>query len=109
MKKKKPTRSRTVLRAARRGEAKLASMREKLAALEPGGSEEQPIGVASASVVEPRAESFRCLRCGEFLRCASHTSRNTSAGEALRVAQLTCRACGAPRTLYFRIEPRLPN
>lgn len=109
MKKKKPGRPRTVLRAAQRNAQKLAGMREKLAALEPGGSESDPIVVESASVIEPRAESFPCLRCGEFLRCVSHASRSSASGEALRVAQLACRACGAPRTLYFRIEARLPN
>lgn len=109
MKKKKPTRQRTALRAAQRSVQKLTGMREKLAALEPGGSESSPIVVESASVIEPRAEAHRCLRCGEFLRCASHGSRSSGAGETLREVALVCRACGAPRTLYFRIEQRLPN
>lgn len=109
MKKKKPTRQRTAQRAAQRSATKLTEMREKLAALEPGGSESNPIVVESASVIEPRAEAFRCLRCGEFLRCADHGSRNAGAGETLRVVELVCRACGAPRTLYFRVGQRLPN
>src|SRR5690349_21677666 len=109
MKKKRPTRARTMLRAARRSDAKLSTMREQLAKLEPGGSEGSPILVESASVVEPRAESFRCLRCEESMRCTSHTSRTSAAGDASRVAELTCRACGAKRMLYFRIEQPLPN
>jgi hypothetical protein len=107
--KKKKQRARTILRAARRSDAKLAAMREKLAALEPGGDETLPIVVESASVVEPRAESFRCLRCAESLRCTSHASLNDAAGDPLRVVDLTCRACGARRRLYFRIEQQLPN
>jgi hypothetical protein len=108
-KKKKPTRARTLQRAGRRSDAKLVAMREQLAKLEPGGSEDTPISVESASVIEPRAESFRCLRCEESMRCTSHTSRTNAAGDASRVAELTCRACGAKRVLYFRVEQRLPN
>ena len=61
--------------------------------------------VASASVIEPRAESFPCLRCGAHTRADSHES----VGEAERAVKLVCRACGAQRTLYFRSAPPLLN
>lgn len=105
--KKKPRnpRARTAARVVQRSEQKVQGLRHKLAELEPGGSRDLAIEVASASVIEPRAESFPCLRCGAHTRADSHES----VGEAERVVKLVCRACGAQRALYFRIAPPLLN
>jgi hypothetical protein len=108
-KKSRPTRSRTAQREAKRGEEKLYLLREKLAMLEPGGDEERPITVSSASVIEPRAESLPCLRCEQQMRVESHESRNSPRGGHVRVLELACKACGAERTVFFRVEQAVLN
>ena len=65
------SRSRTQRRRAERAAVKDAARRLKLASLEPGGTGERPISVASASVIEPRASSQPCVVCGESVRVAS--------------------------------------
>lgn len=107
-KKSRPTRPRTNQRAAKRGEDKLFVLREKLAQLEPGGSEENPITVSSASVIEPRAESLPCLRCEENVRVDSHETRPARGGH-VRVLELACKACGEERTVFFRVEQAVLN
>jgi hypothetical protein len=104
-KKARAPRTRTVARTLQRSDQKLQGLRHKLAELAPGGRDTQPIVVASASVIEPRAESYPCLRCGESTRVQNHDSH----GEAERVVQLVCRACGAERRLFFRISLPMLN
>ena len=91
-----------------RGNAKLVKDRERLARLEVGGSPDNPVNVVSASVVEAQAGSVPCPLCGEKLRVGEHTAE-TIHGVRLRVAHMACTQCGAPRSLYFRIAPPLPN
>lgn len=102
----KPKRSRTVRREQDREVEKLIEAREKLAKLEVGGTLQRPIEVQTASVIETRAVSFPCLRCEGALRVHEH--RAISAGHDLRghggrEVELACKACGAHRTLYFRV------
>jgi hypothetical protein len=87
---------------------KLAASRRKLVALEAGGSPERPAEVPSASVVEARAQSWPCPDCGGPLRCREHRAERHH-GELLRCAELECRACGAPLTLYFRLGQALAH
>ena len=87
---------------------KLAADREKLARLEPGGSPARPWTVESASLVEPRATGLPCLRCDSPVRAASHDAEDFD-GTPLRVVGTECKRCGARRTLYFAIQPPLPN
>lgn len=47
--------------------------RELLATLEPGGSPSRPIEVTSAAVIEPRATTTPCPRCGGWFRVHEHT------------------------------------
>lgn len=75
--------------------------RELLAALEPGGSPSRPIEVASASVIEPRATTIPCPRCGGQFRVHEHTRPVPH----LRKLEVGCRHCSTPRTLWFRIAP----
>jgi hypothetical protein len=105
---KKPVRPRTGRRAEERANAKLARDQERLAALEPGGDPSRPVAVESASQVEPHALALRCLRCGGGNRLDAHEAVSVE-GERLRVARLRCAQCGAPRALWFRLAPRLPN
>lgn len=92
---------------AREGE-KLARARERLAALEAGGSPERPIEVVSASVVEAHARSMRCPTCDASLRVEEHAA--VAHGEArLRVVTASCAQCGRRRAIWFRIAPALPS
>ena len=78
--------------------AKLADAKEKLARLEPGGEPSRPIEVPSASVIELRAESYRCARCDGELRVHEHR-----AGHGVREVELRCKGCGTRRVLWFRV------
>jgi hypothetical protein len=107
-KKKRPLRARNLRRALERDQDKLAAARRKLIALEAGGSPARPIEVASAAVIEARAESLPCPDCDGELRCQAHDAREHD-GELLRAVTLTCRRCGATLEQYFRIVPARPN
>jgi hypothetical protein len=96
---------RTARRVEERAARKLVRDREKLAALSPGGAKEHPIEVASAAVIEGRTESLPCPQCEGPYRIRDHRS----AGPGLRCVDVTCRQCGAPRTLWFRIALDEPN
>lgn len=96
---------RTARRARERDARKLVRDREKLAALSPGGAKERPIVVASAAVIEGRAGSLPCPQCEGQYRIRDHRS----AGSGVRCVDVTCRQCGAPRTLWFRIAVDEPN
>jgi uncharacterized protein with PIN domain len=99
-----PKRKRAVLREAAREAEKLLAAREKLAALEEGGSAARPIAVASASLVEPRALATRCLACEGALELVDH--RAVHHGSALvREVVARCRACGRARTQWLRVAP----
>lgn len=96
-------RSRTTRREADRAAEKLASARERLARLEPGGTPAHPIDVVTAAVVEPHARSLPCPRCGtQPTRIEDHEAREVE-GRRLRVVRILCPRCGAERAVYFRI------
>jgi hypothetical protein len=80
-------------------------VREQLAALLPGGDPGHAIAVASASVIEPRAATTPCPRCGGFYRILEHTRPVPG----LRKVDVACRHCSTPRMLWFRIVEREPN
>lgn len=96
---------RTARRAQERDARKRVRDREQLAALSPGGARERPIGVASAAVIEGRAGSMPCPQCEGRYRLREHRS----AGSGVRCVDVTCRQCGVPRTLWFRIVVDDPN
>jgi hypothetical protein len=73
--------------------------REQLAQLSPGGSREHPIAVASASVVEVRANALACPHCGGSYRLGEHVAP----ARGLRRVDVTCRQCSRPRSLWFRL------
>jgi ribosomal protein S27AE len=99
---KKPKRERTVRREAQRAAAALAADRERLFALEPGGSAEHPIRVDAVAVVEVRALTRPCPRCGADHRLHEHVAVTVN-GDRLREARLVCRQCGSRRSLWFRL------
>lgn len=104
-KKKRP---RNLRRALEREQDKLSAARRRLIKLEVGGSPERPVEVASAAVIEARAESLSCPDCAGELRTDSHEAREHE-GELLREVTLVCRRCAAALTQYFRIVPIRPN
>jgi hypothetical protein len=99
---KKPKRDRTVRREASRRAVSLARDNERLFTLESGGSPERPIAVTSAPVVESRARTTLCPRCGGQHQVEEHAAV-TVAGVRLREARLVCRQCGSRRSLWFRL------
>lgn len=99
---KKPKRARTIRREAQRAAADLVAKRERLFELEAGGSPERPIDVDAASVVETRARSVRCPRCGGEHRVVEHAAVVVQ-GSRLREARLLCHQCGSRRSLWFRL------
>src|SRR5690349_22506774 len=100
MSKKKPARpERTERRERERAARGLVKDRERLAALEAGGSAERPIEVPSPSVIDSRVRSLRCPQCaGEY---AVDDHQSPSAG--LRKVAVTCRICHVSRALWFRL------
>lgn len=111
-----PKSPRTVARAAQRAEEKTAEARQKLWFLERGGSPARPIEVESAAVIETRATSTPCPRCGGELRVKEHAAKvldergnetTSDKGVALRVLDLACFQCGTRQRAYFRVASRL--
>jgi hypothetical protein len=78
---------------------------ERLTALSPGGSARWAIAVASASVIEGRAASMPCPRCGGEYRIHEHTRPFPG----VRRVDVSCRHCSTPRALWFKIVSREPN
>jgi hypothetical protein len=92
-------RKRTEQRERARAMRKLVRDREKLAALSVGGSEDRPIQVTSASVVEVRVRHLSCPQCeGEY-----KVKEHRSPASGIRSVDVTCQMCGVSRTLWFRI------
>jgi hypothetical protein len=79
----------------------LAQARRQLLELEPGGSRSRPLEVASASVIEPKAESALCPRCNGHFEVAT---QEVHIDARLREAKVACRFCGEHRSLWFRIN-----
>lgn len=80
-------------------------VRERLAALLPGGSRDRPIELGSAAVIEPRVGSMNCPHCGSTYRIDEHER----AASGVRRVDVTCRRCAAPRSIWFRLVPVEPN
>jgi len=79
--------------------------REQLALLSRGGSRELPIAVASAAVIEVRANALACPCCGGSYRLGEHVAP----ARGLRRVDVTCRQCSRARSLWFRIDARELN
>ena len=105
---KKTPRARTLSRLFARKQDKLIDDRERLAALEAGGSAERPIELEAASLLVMRAESVTCLRCDGALRYVEDRVVAVWA-ELSRGATLECRQCGKQREVWFRIRGRTLN
>ena len=96
---------RTARRVADRDARRLVRTREKLAHLVAGGSEDHPITVSTAAVIEGRARAMPCPQCEGELEVKDHRS----SGDGMRPVDVKCRQCGTPRTLWFRIVSDEPN
>jgi hypothetical protein len=79
--------------------------REWLARMSRGGTHERPIEVASAAVVEVRANALACPHCGGSYRLRDHVAP----GGALRRVDVTCRQCSRERALWFRLVSFEPS
>jgi hypothetical protein len=92
-------RKRTEQRERARAMRRLVRDREKLAALSIGGSEERPIQVTSAAVVEVRVRHLTCPQCDGEYKIKEHRAPVSG----IRSVDVTCQICGVSRTLWFRI------
>jgi hypothetical protein len=95
-------------RALARSAEKVARDRQRLAALEAGGSPGRPLAVESASQIEPHALSMACLRCEGPNRLEEHAAETVDS-ERLRVVRMVCARCGTRRAVWFRIGAMLPS
>lgn len=85
---------------------KLRAAVVKSYALEPGGSPDRPIELASAAQVEPAAESRPCPYCAGGMWAHGHDVVEHG-GARLRVAHLTCKSCHANWDRFYRLGPAL--
>lgn len=90
---------------AARAARKLIADRERLAALEPGGSPSRPLEVSSASVVESRAVDLGCLHCEGRPRVGAQDALKVDE-RVLRRVHLACPRCGSERQVWVRIVGR---
>ena len=105
---KKKLGTRAQRRQTARDVQKFMRGRTRLAALEKGGAPDRPIQVASASEVEIAACAIPCIQCGGIVRVDEHVAEMIDA-ERLRIAHVSCPACGTKRAIYYRIGLSLPN
>lgn len=103
---KKAPRPRRERRAAERQIKKTREDLRRLYALEPGGSPDRPIQLASASEVETVAQSRPCPYCEGSVRVTDHTAE-VQQGARLRIARLVCTMCHTPLSRYFTLGPTL--
>ena len=105
MARKPPPRARTERRAAERETAAATRTRERIARLEPGGSRDWPLVVASASVIEARAAATPCAHCAGPIKVLEHDARAIDDARR-REVRARCQRCSRDRTLWFEIvEP----
>jgi hypothetical protein len=100
---KQPRRER---RAASRKALKEAELCRKLFRAAAGGAPTFPLPVASASIIEARAQAIPCPVCQGACRVVSHTA-TIQAAKRLRVVTLQCQSCSEQCQVYFEIL--MPN
>jgi hypothetical protein len=96
----------SVLQAARLAELQVREaedLRRRQEARLPGGSPTHPIEGSSPAVVEPRAASLPCPRCGSPAHVDEHAVEGQGE-QRLRVTQMRCGTCGHRRPLYFLVR-----
>ena len=97
----------SVVQASRLAEAQAREaeeLRSRQEARMPGGSPGHPIEVSSAAVIEPRAASLPCPRCGSPAHVDEHAVEKGHGEQRLRVTQMRCGTCGHRRPLYFLVR-----
>jgi hypothetical protein len=72
------------------------------AAADLASSATDPIEIDSPARVEPRVQAMRCPECGGSL-ALQHQAVASDAHGLLREITAQCRACGAPRRVWFRV------
>ena len=99
----RPPRPRRQQREQQRALRKTVRQLERLAAELPGGSPEQPIDVASASVIETKARAIACIQCeATEMELRGDHAMSTARG-VVREVTMVCRQCHAPRVVWFRV------
>ncbi len=77
----------------------LAQARRQLLDLAPGGTRGRPFEVATAAVIEPKAEATRCPRCSDHFAVEEHEA---PFGQGVREVKVFCRCWGERRSLWSR-------
>ena len=104
----RPPRPRRERRERERALRKEVRVTERFARQLPGATREAPIDVAAPSVAEIKARATPCPQCGGELELRGDRAESTARG-VLRELRLVCRACHAPRSLWFRTTPTAAN
>jgi hypothetical protein len=98
-------------RAREKEAAKLVRDAERLFAIDPGGSHENPIVIESPAQVEVVASSKLCPVHAIPMRVVDHVAANVG-GDRLRVAHVVCSRCEgskARRRLFFQLASERLN
>lgn len=70
-----------------------------------GATPEHAIEVGASSVILSMASRLRCIACDRDMQ-VRHERVAATEGGRLRIVELECRWCSAPRVVYFRLSPR---
>jgi hypothetical protein len=95
-------RPRTERRQRERALEKELARRVRAFEQEPGGSPSRPIDVAAANIVEQRAGSVCCPRCGLRMQIEEHKATVID-GSRLREVCLSCGPCRYRAARYYRV------
>lgn len=105
---KKPARPRTARRVEERAARGLVRDRDQAARLLPGHTPGRPIRLESVAILDRRAAITPCPQCGGELKAGEHAAVVVD-GARLRRVDMKCQQCGTSRSLWFSVEPPLPN
>ena len=105
---KKKASARNLKREADRNTVKLRRDVERVERASAGGSEDRPIEIVSASLVDVLAVADPCPLCGGELRLESHDAE-TLGEKRLRVARVVCKMCRSPWERFYRIVANVLN
>jgi hypothetical protein len=90
-------------RAERRARERHVRDLDRLARLATGGAPDRPLVIDTPPLVDVMATAASCPLCGGSFRLDEHAAE-TIDGRRLRIARVTCTACGMPREIYFTLR-----
>ena len=100
--------ARKTRRELQRAQEKLAIARRQLAALQAGGTEANPRIVGTAALIELSATGEPCLTCGGGVALKEHRAQ-VIGPHVIRIVDVVCKLCAAPRRIWLTVLPPLAN